>query len=245
MDAETPLSSEDPREKFFNETLHAFIRMKTFEEIHNFSMKINNQIQAYEICEFVPLMHNTGLNVGELSLSIYPADIEQEQVLYPATVSADGNCLPYTGSVHAFGTENKGDEMRVRIVTELALHHELYLNQTYLERGLSFEAKNLPTWYAMYSELFLPGMLLNDTTIKALFQNEVVSVSEDKCYMGIWQLFALPSILKRPIVSVYPQLGNPSVRMDLNRIIFPRVDQYSNKAYIMWTTTRTDMVNTR
>lgn len=97
--------------------------------------------------------------------------------------------------------------------------------------------------FAMYSESYLPGLLLNATSINTLFQNEVVNVSRDKCYMGIWQLFALSSILKRPIVSVYPQLGNPSVRMDLNRTIFPREEQRSNKAFIMCISTRTDMVH--
>lgn len=154
-------------------------------------------------------------------MSINLADITQEQVMYPVSVSADGNCLPYTGNVHAFGTEKRGAEMRVSIVTELALHQQLYLEQTYLQRGLDVPTTNLPMRFAMYSESYLPGLLLNATSIKTLFQNEVVNVSRDKCYIGIWQLFALSSVLKRPIVSVYPQLGNPSVRMDLNRTIFP------------------------
>lgn len=75
-------------------------------------------------------------------MSINPADITQEQVMYPVSVSADGNCLPYTGNVHAFGTEKRGAEMRVSIVTELALHQQLYLEQTYLQRGLDVPTTN-------------------------------------------------------------------------------------------------------
>lgn len=103
--------------------------MKTFDEILALSMSIENLIKSYEICEFIPSLHNTGLSVDEISMSIYPADITQEQVMYTVSVSTDGNCLPYTGSVHAFGTEKRGAEMRARIVTELALH-QLYLDQT-------------------------------------------------------------------------------------------------------------------
>lgn len=239
-DSIVALSVEDQRAKFFEETLQAFA--KTFDEILTLSMSTENLIKSYEICEFIPSLHNTGLSVDEISMSIYPADITQEQVMYTVSVSAYGNCLPYTGSVHAFGTEKRGAEMRVRIVTELALH-QLFLDQTYLQRGLDVSTTNLPMRYAMYSESYLPGLLLNATSINILFQNEVVNVSRDKCYMGIWQLFALSSILKRPIVSVYPQLGNPSVRMDLNRTIFPREEQRSNKAFIMWISTRTDMVH--
>ena len=57
-------------------------------------------------------------------------------------------------------------------------------------------------------------------------------------------MFALSSIMRRPIFSVYPKRGNPVVRKDLHRRIEPR-EKISNKPlYIMWTTTRQDMTNT-
>ena len=61
--------------------------------------------------------------------------------------------------------------------------------------------------------------------------------------MGIWQLFGLVSVLGKKICSVYPQLGNPVVRNDLNRIIMPREMRFGEQVYIMWTSTREDMVN--
>lgn len=54
---------------------------------------------------------NTGLPVDEHALDIYPNDTPQNSVLYPVEVNADGNCLPYTGSIHGFGTQSCGDEM--------------------------------------------------------------------------------------------------------------------------------------
>jgi len=64
--------------------------------------------------------------------------------------------------------------------------------------------------------------------------------------MGIWQTHALSSVLCCPIYSVYPNLGNPNVRLDLNRLIMPRNEEHHNKqpVYILWTSTRNkDMTN--
>ena len=59
--------------------------------------------------------------------------------------------------------------------------------------------------------------------------------------MGIWQVFALASVLCRPIYSVYPHLANPNVRKDLNRKIKPREIKCKETSFMMWTPTRNDM----
>ncbi|KAH3862708.1 hypothetical protein DPMN_025682 [Dreissena polymorpha] len=59
--------------------------------------------------------------------------------------------------------------------------------------------------------------------------------------MGIWQIFALSSVLNAPIRSVYPEKGNPNVRQDLNRLILPRTDMKYDVIYILWTNTRDDI----
>ncbi|KAJ8300918.1 hypothetical protein KUTeg_022437 [Tegillarca granosa] len=64
-----------------------------------------------------------------------------------------------------------------------------------------------------------------------------------KTYMGMWQVLALSSVLKIPVFSIYPNKGNPSVRADLNRMVYPRLNREEDDrvASIMWTTTRLDM----
>ena len=60
--------------------------------------------------------------------------------------------------------------------------------------------------------------------------------------MGIWQIFALSSVLQQKVFSIYPKLGNVNVRKDLHKIIHPRVNVCENRIlYIMWTSTRSDM----
>jgi len=44
--------------------------------------------------------------------------------------------------------------------------------------------------------------------------------------MGIWQLFGLSSVLQTKLFSVYPQRGNPNIRSDLHRLIYPRVEKF-------------------
>jgi hypothetical protein len=61
--------------------------------------------------------------------------------------------------------------------------------------------------------------------------------------MGIWQVFGMSSVLGCQIVFVYPNKGNPSVRADLNRLIMTWHQTSDHVCYMMWTSTRDDMVN--
>ena len=114
--------------KFFDEILKEFAKMKTFVETLAFSLKIKDRIHSFKICEFISSPYSRGL----------------KQVLYPGSVWADGNCLPYTGRVHAFGLK-KLNRIWIRIVTEWALHQDLYLDQNYFGRELDAVSNNLPT----------------------------------------------------------------------------------------------------
>jgi len=63
---------------------------------------------------------NNGLVVDDTCLDMYPDDVVQESIIYPVTVKADGNCLPRSGSVLAFGNES---------------HQDVYLSDEYLQQG--------------------------------------------------------------------------------------------------------------
>lgn len=124
------------------------------------------------------------------------------------------------------------------------MHKDMYLNQDYLVRGI-VENKNkcIAKSFAMYSDEYVPGIFrtLNNEEVDTIYQKEIVKISKNKTYMGIWQICSLSSVLGRPIFSVYPELGNVNVRRDLHRLVEPREKKQNSIAYIMWTTTRTDM----
>ncbi|KAH3736277.1 hypothetical protein DPMN_042840 [Dreissena polymorpha] len=108
-------------------------------------------------------MHPT-VTSGELSFIDHDFDIDQDAVsnipddvqvpkgadkLVPVKVNSDGNCLPSCGSVFAFATPDRSDEMRVRIIKELALNEDAYLDDTFLKKGLtSKNEKSLKSQFA-------------------------------------------------------------------------------------------------
>ncbi|WAR14871.1 hypothetical protein MAR_004976 [Mya arenaria] len=60
--------------------------------------------------------------------------------------------------------------------------------------------------------------------------------------MGIWQVHALSSILKTPIQSVYPELGNRNVRKDMHKLIKPvSGTDKEPQVFVMWTSNRDEM----
>ena len=190
------------------------------------------------------------MDVDADAMDVYPNDIPDARALYPCTIKADGNCLPSCGSVFGYGSDTNSAEIRVRIVTELVLNDDYYLDNKSLLKGTCTDGgnstKQLPKIYAQYSDMYVPGMTLTDSMVKNIYQMEAIKIKKDKSYMGIWQIYALSSVLCCPIYSVYPKLGNPNVRLDLNRLIMPRNEEHHNKqpVYILWTSTRNkDMTN--
>jgi hypothetical protein len=195
----------------------------------------------YDIkCEPQELFVLQGLAVDELAFDLAPSDIPGS-VLIPVQTGADGNCLPRCGSLFAFKHENGHREIRTRIITELVLNEHLYLSNDYLMRGTSLN-KNLLHIYAMFSDLYIPGIQLTDAVIARMYEAEVLKCTKLNAYMGIWQIFALANVLQCPIMSCYPEFINSEVRNCLHRLVFPsHTSKASAIAHILWTSTRLDM----
>ncbi|KAH3696068.1 hypothetical protein DPMN_083531 [Dreissena polymorpha] len=70
-----------------------------------------------------------------------------------------------------------------------------------------------------------------------------MSIREDKSFMGIWQLHGMSTVLDTPIYSVYPKLGNGSVRKDLNRLLLPASESDKDPIIILWSSNRDDMTS--
>ncbi|GFS03152.1 hypothetical protein ElyMa_001142600 [Elysia marginata] len=56
--------------------------------------------------------------------------------VFPVKVRSDGDCLPASGAIFAFGKDSCPEEIRVRIIHELAINAEFYLDNGNLSRGL-------------------------------------------------------------------------------------------------------------
>lgn len=229
----------------YNQVLHELKNCKAFEQLRTKCLEISDSFNDFETIPQSVTFLTTDQEVDIEAMENYPDDVPDSRALYPSTVPADGNCLPYCGSVFGYGTTEFSTEMRLRILSELVLHEDVYLDNKFLLQGMSeaHERRNILKSYAMYSDMFVPGMVLNDDTIKSIYRMEVHKIRISNSFMGMWQIHALSSVLKVPVFSIYPKKGSPVVRKDLNRLVIPRQGSSNNNGvpvYILWTSTRND-----
>ena len=179
-------------------------------------------------------------SVDKVALALYPSDVpNQHTKRLPVLCCADGNCLSHCGEIFSASSHV---EIRVRIIVESVLHESKYLDPSFLSVGIPENKTNLVTAYTMYSDFYKPGTLrpITENTSQYYFRKETLAITHDAAFMGIWQMFALASVLQTLICSIYPVKGNPNVRNDFHRIIMRKSD---HTVHILWTSTRQDMTN--
>ncbi|KAL5010757.1 hypothetical protein ScPMuIL_013062 [Solemya velum] len=228
------------RMAMYEEHLKRFQKCKSFDEL-----KSTCQTVLQEDLTGTSRYVLEGFDVDTDAMDLYPTDVPGSGVQYPVKVIADGNCMVGCGSIYAFGNDTHVAEIRARVVIELVLNEEYYLQEDNLKKGTDESTWTSTTKqaFAMYSEQYIPGTRLSEEIIKTIYELEVMQACKPKTYLGIWQLFGIASILQMPVFSVYPELGNPLVRQDLHRLIQPRVRKCDDIAYIMWSSTRKDMTS--
>ena len=188
------------------------------------------------------------LSGDKLTLNTFSSELiptyAQDKTLFAVKVRADGDCLPRSGSVFAYGNDQISEEIRLRIIVESVLNCDYYLNEINLRKGFDKKCTHpheLLFAHAMYSDKFIPGIKFNP---REIYEREVMSLTKAKSFMGIWQLFALSSVLRMPIFSMYPnfhgQIVNSEVRNHLHRLILPRVQSCETQAKILWCSTRSN-----
>lgn len=180
--------------------------------------------------------------VDETASKLMPADVPHlPSNSWPIMIFGDGNCLPRCGSLLAYGSEAYHLEIRLRIAIELILHRESYLDSVYLSRGLPAGEEMTPEQIAHVSESYL-GQHLTPSVVAQIFSNEINQTLKKDEYMGIWQLFALSSVIGKPIFSVYPHRGNLNQRKEMHRLLLPREETIQDPAFIMWSSCREEML---
>ena len=76
-----------------------------------------------------------------MPFDFHPYDVPDTHTLRPCKTIADGNCLPSTGSIFAFGEPKHTSEMRVKILFEFVLQKDTYLDNEFLSRGYGQESQ--------------------------------------------------------------------------------------------------------
>lgn len=221
-------------------------RSKTYENLQERikNMDLNPILRKEELAINVD---TKGRNIDELSVSLMP-DLKNmtNTDLHPVSVMADGNCLPRTASLLAFGTEGRHQEMRKRIAVDMVINEEKYIKLEHLESGRCRD--RLIKSCTMYSEYYIPGTKITAEIVQKIYRKEVMEILKLSTYMGIWEICALATVMNTPIASVYPNKGSKTVRLDLHRVIPPLPKEnlkdtpVNDTMFLMWTTTRSDMV---
>ena len=236
-----PVEEPLPQLAQTHSSIDASIALKRLESCNSFAL-LHHECEAQK--PYVPLIQGRKralifdkIMIDTFATGLIPKDLNSSQRLFAGKVRADGDCLPGSGSVFAFGTDQQSDLLRLKIIHELVLNSDFYTSEKNMLKGFvkKTSENELIKAYAMYSDKFIPG---TPFSIRHIYEQEVLGLLKPKSYMGIWQIFALASVLRMKVFSVYPMLGNPNVRNHLHRMIEPRINSSQQTAFIMWTSTR-------
>ena len=216
------LSQSWERRRYFSHALAVLGMCRTYKALRNTSIKLMETIDE-KYSSIVPI-GNQGITpdmtIDEATRANMPEDIGSVNghQLLPITVSADGNCLPHTASTLAFGHQNADDEMRVRILTEMVVHDEVYLDSDHLRKGAEMtdrEARQLLNNYCMYSGQFAISGKITKSGILQTFQSEALEIRHNFTFMGFgsclpYQVCLAPHYFQFTPIRVYRAFGKIS-----------------------------------
>jgi hypothetical protein len=234
--------SDSERDRFFVDLQSKLISAKTYKSMKKLCTGMNNTLQEMPLIEPVSL-HDHHLHVDLKAQSDIPSDLcGRKEAL---SVVGDGNCLPRCGSIVAFGCEDKHLEIRTRMVVDMLVNEELYLEDKYLARGFTSKAPEcgFASLFASFSDLYTMQELTK-SAIRDIYHHEVMKVIKPGYYCGIWQIFALANVLHHPLMSVYPSFSRGIVRSNLHRFVLPNTGLATDKTdsvHVLWTNNRDDI----
>ena len=173
-------------------------------------------------------------NIDPVALHYVPQDVSQG--LTPCKIVGDGNCFPRILSYICFRNETMDVEFRVRLEYEALLNGKHYISNRYLSRGsnIVYRRGGPVKQIAMYSESYNPN---EGCDVVNIYKKEVLSISRDGTYCGLWQLAQAANVLRRPIVSVYPTELHEGMHLEFNRIFYCIDNKFNDRdpVVIMWT----------
>ena len=121
-----------------------------FEDIHDKMKKCTTFAELEQLCQHIlpllPISHDIPGDLDEnLQVDEQSSELLREANIFSLealSVVADGNCLPRCASILLYNSQEKHVEMRVRIIVELVVHKDTYLDDSFLEKGLDHPRKH-------------------------------------------------------------------------------------------------------
>ena len=177
------------------DTIFADIQIqRNYDELENYVMSLDD-------CKFeklfrliVPACRH--FTVDKVALHSMPPDCPKD--LEPIYTTGDGNCLPRVLSTALYGFEDNYNILHQRILIENVQNKNYYLDNNYLSKGTTriHSCGTFSQQYTLFSGQFFHPVGGNiDDIVELVYKKEMLSVCNDKSFMGMWQLWAACNII--------------------------------------------------
>lgn len=131
---------------------------------------------------------------------------------YPCYVEPDGNCFFRSLSKSLYGTELYHEELRARLIIEMIIYHDKYLNSDLVNLMLEnpiYDSENNGDHPNLIT--FLANMTSsseNTADNGQVFCQEIVRMSILREWGSLWHMFAIANALKIKIHQFYPDVND-------------------------------------
>lgn len=169
------------------------------------------------------------LGIDAVAHRLYPADAPAG--LLPLVCKGEGNLLFDAASMLLVGSTSLSLELQVRTVVEMLLWKRYYLCGM-IDSKVMLQAAR----FSLCADESQDMLNLPIQVLEAIFDADVKATCFPGSFANMWHMYALASVLKCNIYSVYP-MYNLKIRPYFNRLIRPRTwlkDTEPLTLHIMW-----------
>ena len=196
------------RLQFFASLQEKLVRAESFESLVNICTENVHSISPYNLRVTEKFIATTPrLSVDAVSMHLLPQGAPDGHL--PISIIGDGNCFPRTVSVLTLGTESHHVEMRVRIITEMAVNFIMYTDPLFLPKGSADDGTSLLAFVRKYADVPYDALRSPVETLK----EEIMRVTALGTECSMWHLFATANMLSLPLQSIFPDKGPARVHI--------------------------------
>lgn len=193
------------------------------------AMDVERVLSAFHLPTALCTEISSWLGIDAVAHRLYPADAPAG--LLPLVCKGEGNLLFDAASMLLVGSTSLSLELQVRTVVEMLLWKRYYLCGM-IDSKVMLQAAR----FSLCAEESQDMLNLPIQVLEAIFDADVKATCFPGSFANMWHVYALASVLKCNIYSVYP-MYNLKIRPYFNRLIRPRTwlkDAEALTLHIMW-----------
>ncbi|NWW05577.1 VRTN protein, partial [Oreocharis arfaki] len=197
------------------------------EGLTSAALEAERTLSSFSLPGYCGSQFQEELEVDRVARSLYPEDAPSNML--PLVCKGEGNRLFEAASVLLWGNPSLSLELQVRTVVEMLLHKQYYLNGM-IDSKVMLQAAR----YSLCTEETPEMTSLPMAILEAIFDADIKATCFPGTFANMWHVYALASVLKCNIYSIYP-MSNLKIRPYFNRLIRPRkCGPRTSTLHIMW-----------